>query len=239
MSDFQLKFSPRSTVEKYGLVQKRNTFNKISESMLVQVRGKKDKHGKLYHVIFSLCSSTLNYRIPQICIHDQKFSLLWLYMYVTEACSCFFSFLALKCCIQWYIKVIKASCLLTFSSWSHIFFFSSANGFAQQHHSSLFKNVKVKCVVLATKNAQKIPRCEEQHVCPKHICFSAISITLFLITDITFQVHCGYCNEVSTSWVDCRLQKSFKCCIRFTLNILYWLGFICFYRRLNTHYSNV
>lgn len=122
MSDFQLKFSPRSTLEKYGLVQKRNTFNKISESMLVQVRGEKDKHGKLHHVIFSLCSSTLNYRIPQICIHDQKCSLLWLYVYVTEACSCFFSFLALKCCIQWYIKVIKASCLLTFGSWSHIFF---------------------------------------------------------------------------------------------------------------------
>lgn len=119
----------------------------------------------------------------------------------------------------------QASCLLTFSSFSHFVLFT--NGFAQQYPCSLFINIKVKCVGLVIKLSRKVLDVRKRLYAPNMSFFQLYQLFTQHITSYIYYIFnpLWLYNEVPTCWVNCRLQQSLKCYITFSLIIHCCLGF--------------
>lgn len=136
------------------------------------------------------------------------------WLYIIQACSCIFSFLA-----EMLLSVINRppaySGLL--STFSHFVLFT--NGFAQQYPCSLFINIKVKCVRLVIKLSRKILDVRKRLYAPNMSFFQLYQLFTQHITSYIYYIlnPLWLYKEIPTCWVNCRLQQSLKCYVTFSL----------------------
>lgn len=139
---------------------------------------------------------------------------LWLYIHHTSLLL-YFQFSGSEMLLSVINRPPAYSGLL--SSFSHFVLFT--NGFAQQYPCSLFINIKVKCVGLVIKLSRKILDVRKR--------LYASNMSFFQLHQLFTQHITSYIcyifnplwlyKEISTCWVNCRLQQSLQCYITFSL----------------------